>query len=62
MEGLDKKYNFVKRRQLDSREIPKRFKKLKHLIDCQQLGLKPQQYKQLKEAKHKAKAEIVNYF
>lgn len=49
MAGLDKKYNLAKKRQLSSRESPRKIRKLQELTNCHHLGIKYEQYKTLKE-------------
>ena len=42
------KYNFVDKRELHTRDNPKRFKKFKQIIDSQYLGLRLNQYNELR--------------
>lgn len=60
MAELDKKYNFVKRQQLSTRESPRKIKKLGELIRCNDLGLKPDQYQTIQEGmKNKTLKQII---
>lgn len=57
MEGLNKKYNFVNKRELHIEDNLKRFKKFKQIIDSQNLGLRVNQYKDIKNVPKLVKKE-----
>lgn len=47
MAQLDRKYNLAKKRQLKTRESPRKLKKIGQILDCQRLGLGIEQYNRL---------------